>query len=78
MPVRIEPRLRYGAELAARKQRRTLSSFMEEAIEEALERTSLDPITSFRDALEMAGETVGRSPSITYLHVPPLAIADVR
>ncbi|HVH53643.1 MAG TPA: lactate racemase domain-containing protein [Actinomycetota bacterium] len=34
--------------------------------------------TSFRDALEMAGDTVGRSPSITYLHVPPLAIADVR
>jgi hypothetical protein len=26
----------------------------------------------------MAGETVGRSPSISYLHVPPLAIADVR
>jgi hypothetical protein len=34
--------------------------------------------SSFRDALEMAGETVGRSPSISYLHVPPLAIADVR
>jgi hypothetical protein len=34
--------------------------------------------SSFRDALEMAGETVGRSPSITYFHVPPLAIADVR
>ena len=31
-----------------------------------------------RDALEMAGETVGRSPSISYFHVPPLAIADVR
>ncbi len=34
--------------------------------------------TSFRDALEMAGETVGRSPSITYFHAPPLAIAEVR
>jgi hypothetical protein len=34
--------------------------------------------SSFRDALEMAGETVGRSPSISYLHVPPLTIADVR
>jgi hypothetical protein len=33
--------------------------------------------TSFSDALEMAGETVGRSPSITYFHNPPLAIADV-
>ena len=34
--------------------------------------------SSFRDALEMAGETVGRSPSISYFHVPPLSIADVR
>lgn len=34
--------------------------------------------STFRDALEMAGETVGRSPSISYLHVPPLTLADVR
>ena len=34
--------------------------------------------SSFRDALEMATDTVGASPSITYLHVPPLAIAEVR
>jgi hypothetical protein len=34
--------------------------------------------SSFRDALEMASDTVGRSPSITYFHSPPLAIADVR
>jgi hypothetical protein len=33
---------------------------------------------SFADALEMAGETVGRSPRITYLHAPPLAMGDVR
>ncbi|MEX2274760.1 MAG: lactate racemase domain-containing protein [Actinomycetota bacterium] len=33
---------------------------------------------TFRDALEMASDTVGRSPSITYFHAPPLAIADVR
>ncbi len=30
------------------------------------------------DALEMAGDRVGRSPSITYLHAPPLTMADVR
>ena len=30
---------------------------------------------TFRDALEMASDTVGRSPSITYFHAPPLAIA---
>ncbi len=33
---------------------------------------------SFRDALEMATDTVGRSPSITYFHAPPLMIADVK
>jgi hypothetical protein len=33
---------------------------------------------SLADALEMAGEAVGRSPRITYLHAPPLAMGDVR
>jgi hypothetical protein len=32
---------------------------------------------SFRDALEMAKDTVGPSPSITYFHAPPIMIADV-
>ena len=30
------------------------------------------------DALEMARDTVGTSPSITYLHSPPHVLADVR
>jgi len=34
--------------------------------------------SSFRDALEMAGDSAGGSPSISYLHVPPIAIAEVR
>jgi len=34
--------------------------------------------TTLGDALDMASETVGRSPKITALKVPPLAIADVR
>ena len=34
--------------------------------------------STFADALEMAGETVGRSPTITYFHNPPLLMADVR
>jgi lactate racemase len=34
--------------------------------------------STFADALEMAGETVGTSPQITYLHTPPLTIAEVR
>jgi hypothetical protein len=34
--------------------------------------------STFADALEMAGESVGSSPSITYLHSPPLTLAEVR
>ena len=34
--VRLDPRLRYLAEIAARSQRRTLSSFIEWAVEQAL------------------------------------------
>ena len=34
--VRLDPKLRFAAELAARKQRRTLSSFVEWAIEQAV------------------------------------------
>ena len=33
---------------------------------------------SLRDALEMAKDTAGPSPSITYFHAPPIMIADVR
>lgn len=39
--IRLDPKLRFAAELAARKQRRTLSSFIEWAIEKAV---SEDPV----------------------------------
>lgn len=39
--VRLDPKLRYLAELAARKQRRTLSSFIEWAIEDCLHRVEI-------------------------------------
>lgn len=39
--VRLDPKLRYGAELAARKHRRTLSSFIEWAIEEAVKKVEI-------------------------------------
>jgi hypothetical protein len=29
------------------------------------------------DALEIAGDVVGRSPTITHLHVPAVLVADV-
>src|SRR5262249_12464024 len=40
--VRLDPKLRYLAELAARKQRRTLSSFIEWAIEDSLQRVYVE------------------------------------
>jgi hypothetical protein len=39
--VRLDPRLRYLADLAARQQRRTLSSFIEWAVEESLGHVTL-------------------------------------
>jgi hypothetical protein len=44
----------------------------------AVARMGFRSATSFADALEMAGDTVGRSPRITYLHTPPITMADVR
>ncbi len=44
----------------------------------AVKRMGFRTATTFADALEMAGETVGSSPSITYLHSPPLTLAEVR
>lgn len=39
--VRLDPKLRYLAELAARRQRRTLSSYIEWSIEDSLKRAEL-------------------------------------
>jgi hypothetical protein len=39
--VRLDPKLKYLAELAARKHRRTLSSYIEWAVEQSLSRVSL-------------------------------------
>lgn len=53
--VRLDPKLRYLAELAARKQRRTLSSFIEWVVEQGLKDISLrinhdGPVTVMEDA----------------------------
>jgi len=40
--VRLDPRLRYMAEIAAKCERRTLSSYIESAVESSLERVYLD------------------------------------
>nr|ART37117.1 D93 [uncultured bacterium] len=47
--VRLDPKLKYLAELAARKQRRTLSSFVEWAIEDALGRFLLEEPSGYND-----------------------------
>jgi hypothetical protein len=44
----------------------------------AVRRMGFKPATTLADALEMAEDVVGRSPTITHLHVPPLFLADVR
>src|ERR671918_754326 len=44
----------------------------------AVRRLGMRSASTFADALEMASDTVGRSPSITYMHTPPLVMAEVK
>ncbi|MDQ3569277.1 MAG: nickel-dependent lactate racemase [Actinomycetota bacterium] len=44
----------------------------------AVRRMGFKPASTMGDALEMAEDVVGRHPSITHLHTPPLLIADVK
>ena len=43
----------------------------------SVRRLGFKPASTMRDALEMAEDVVGRHPTITHLHTPPLMIADV-
>ncbi|MGH9075309.1 MAG: lactate racemase domain-containing protein, partial [Acidimicrobiales bacterium] len=43
----------------------------------AVRRLGFKPASTLADALEMAEDVVGRDPSITHLHAPPLFMADV-
>jgi hypothetical protein len=45
--------------------------------QKAVRRMGFKPASTLRDALEMAEDTVGRDPTITHLHCPPLLMADV-
>lgn len=53
--VRLDPKLRYLAELAARKQRRTLSSYIEWAVEDSLERVNIAYDPALNLTLTIAG-----------------------
>jgi hypothetical protein len=55
--VRLDEKLRYLAELAARKQRRTLSSYVEWAIQDSLERAVLKPASGDEPAKTVASES---------------------
>ncbi|MGH9054333.1 MAG: lactate racemase domain-containing protein [Acidimicrobiales bacterium] len=44
----------------------------------AVRRLGFSPASTLADALEMATDTVGRDPTITHLHCPPIMLADVR
>ena len=43
----------------------------------AVRRLGFKPASTLRDALEMAEDVVGRDPTITHLHNPPILMADV-
>ncbi len=44
----------------------------------SVERMGFQAASTLSDALEMVSGSVGRDPTITYLHSPPLALAEVR
>jgi hypothetical protein len=43
----------------------------------AVRRLGFKPASTLRDALEMAEDVVGRHPSITHLHTPPILLSEV-
>ncbi len=43
----------------------------------AVRRLGFKPATTLADALEMASDVVGRDPSLTHIHTPPLMLAEV-
>ena len=43
----------------------------------AVHRLGFQPASTLRDALEMASDVVGRNPTITHMHNPPIFLSDV-
>ena len=43
----------------------------------AVKRRGFRAATTMRDALEMASDVVGNSPTLTHIHNPPVLMADV-
>ncbi len=79
--VRLDPKLRYLAELAARKQRRTVSSFIEWAIEDALKRIRIsesknEDLTIHEEALTLWDVDEADRFAKLALHYPELLTHD--
>jgi hypothetical protein len=43
----------------------------------SVRRLGFKPASTLRDALEMATDVVGRDPSLTHLHNPPILMTEV-
>jgi hypothetical protein len=43
----------------------------------AVRRLGFSPASSLDDALEIASDVVGRSPTVTHVHNPPIFMSDV-
>lgn len=52
--IRLDPKLKYMAELAARKQRRTLSSYIEWAVDQSLRSVTLEEGQNYEDRVSVA------------------------
>lgn len=50
--LRLDPRLKYIADIAARKQRRSIANYIEFALENALRQTPMDPANPNRNAYD--------------------------
>jgi hypothetical protein len=44
----------------------------------AVRRLGFSPASTMADALEIASDVVGPSPTLTHLHAPPIMLADVQ
>jgi len=65
--MRLDPKLKYLAEIAARKQRRSLANFIEWTIEQALGRVVLEEGPDDRSILDVAGKLWDLEPSDRFI-----------
>ncbi len=75
--VRLDPKLKYAAELAARKQRRTLSSFIEWAVQEAVNKVQVTKQRTAGEAMSDVWDVVDADRFVkTAINLPDLLTHD--